>query len=444
VREAVQLPLLGRAARPGTAFGLKRDVDIARPATVARQKRMRRIAYAAGSLVAVLLITLGLSRLKPAAPSVDRGTLVIDTVKRGGMLRQVRGLGTLVPEDFRWIPAATDGRVERIVVLPGSIVTPNTVILELSNPELEMQALDAESQLRAAEAQYAELKVRLQSQHLDQEAAAASVQADYAQAKMRADTDQQLAEQGLVADLNRKLSKVTADQLENRNRIEQQRLAIAGDSIKAQLAGMQAQVEQKRVLARLRRNQVKALAVRAGIGGMLQQVPVEYGQRVSPGTILAKVAEQNKLKAVIKVAETQAKDIQIGQPATIDTRNGMVEGKVSRVDPAAQNGTVTVDVSLTGELPKGARPDLSVDGTIELERLENILYVGRPAQGGQGPGPIGLFKLDEGGSTATRVTARLGRASVSTVEVVDGLKEGDQVVLSDTSAYDAVDRIRLN
>jgi HlyD family secretion protein len=419
-------------------------VDIARPATVARQKKIRRIVYGASAVVAVLLITLGLSRLKPAAPSVDRGTLVIDTVKRGGMLRQVRGLGTLVPEDFRWIPAATDGRVERIVVLPGSIVTPDTVILELSNPELEMQALDADSQLRAAEAQYAELKVRLESQHLDQEAAAASVQADYAQARMRADTDQQLAEQGLVADLNRKLSKVTADQLENRNRIEQKRLAIAGDSIKAQLAGMQAQVDQKRVLARLRRSQVKAQAVRAGIGGMLQQVPVEVGQRVSPGTILAKVAEQNRLKAVIKVAETQAKDIQVGQPASIDTRNGIVEGRVSRVDPASQNGTVTVDVALTGELPKGARPDLSVDGTIELERLENILYVGRPAQGGQGPGPVGLFKLEEGGSTATRVTARLGRTSVSTVEVVDGLKEGDQVVLSDTSAYDAVDRIRLN
>jgi len=426
------------------AFGIRGAVDIARPAIIARQRKVRRITYAAASLVAVLVITLGLSRLKPAAPSVDRATLVIDTVKRGGMLRQVRGLGTLVPEDFRWIPAATDGRVERIVVLPGSTVTPDTVILELSNPELEMQALDAESQLRAAEAAYAELKVRLESQHLDQEAAAASVQADYAQAKMRADTDQELAEQGLVADLNRKLSRVTADQLANRNRIEQKRLAIAGDSIKAQLLGMQAQVEQKRVLARLRRNQVTALAVRAGIGGMLQQVPVEYGQRVSPGTILAKVAEQNRLKAVIKVAETQAKDIQIGQPASIDTRNGIVEGRVARVDPAAQNGTVTVDVALKGDLPKGARPDLSVDGTVELERLEDILYVGRPAQGGQGPGPVGLFKLEEGGSTATRVTVRLGRASVSTVEVVGGLKEGDQVVLSDTSAYDAVDRIRLN
>src|SRR5207245_2570841 len=273
-------------------------------------------------------------------------TLVIDTVKRGGMLRQVRGLGTLVPEELRWIPAATEGRVERIVDQPGSTVSPDTIILELSNPELEMQALDAESQLRAAEAQHAELKVRLESQHLDQEAAAASVQADYAQARMRADTDQQLAEQGLVADLNRKLSRVAADQLENRNRIEQRRLAIAGDSIKAQLAG--------------------------------------------------------------------------------------------------QHGTVTVDVALTSELPKGARPDLSVDGTVELERLENILYVGRPAQGGQGPGPVGLFKLEEGGSTATRVTVRLGRASVSTVEVVGGLKEGDQVILSDTSAYDAVYCIRLN
>jgi HlyD family secretion protein len=419
-------------------------VDIARPAIIAHQKRMRRIAYGAASLVAVLLITLGLSRLKPAAPSVDRGTLVIDTVKRGGMLRQVRGLGTLVPEDFRWIPAATDGRVERIVVLPGSMVTADTVILELSNPELEMQALDAESQVRAAEAAYTELKVRLESQHLDQEAAAASVQADYAQARMRADTDEELAQQGLVADLNRKLSKVAADQLENRHRIEQKRLAIAGDSIKAQLAGMRAQVDQKRVLARLRRSQVQAQAVRAGIGGMLQQVPVEVGQRVSPGTILAKVAEQNRLKAVIRVAETQAKDILVGQPASIDTRNGIVEGRVSRVDPASQNGTVTVDVALTGELPKGARPDLSVDGTVELERLEDILYVGRPAQGGQGPGPVGLFKLEEGGSTATRVTVRLGRASVSTVEVVEGLKEGDQVVLSDTSAYDAVDRIRLN
>jgi HlyD family secretion protein len=419
-------------------------VDIARPAIIARQRRTRRITYGAATAVAVLLITLGLSRLKPAAPSVDRGTLVIDTVKRGGMLRQVRGLGTLVPEELRWIPAATEGRVERIVVQPGSTVSPDTIILELSNPELEMQALDAESQLRAAEAQHAELKVRLESQHLDQEAAAASVQADYAQARMRADTDQQLADQGLVADLNRKLSRVAADQLENRNRIEQRRLAIAGDSIKAQLAGQQAQVEQKRVLARLRRNQVKAQAVRAGIGGMLQQVPVEVGQRVTPGTILAKVAEQNRLKAVIKVAETQAKDIQIGQPASIDTRNGMVDGRVSRVDPAAQNGTVTVDVALTSELPKGARPDLSVDGTVELERLENILYVGRPAQGGQGPGPVGLFKLEEGGSTATRVTVRLGRTSVSTVEVVGGLKEGDQVILSDTSAYDAVDRIRLN
>jgi HlyD family secretion protein len=419
-------------------------VDIARPAIIARQRRTRRIAYGAASFVAVLLITLALSRLKPAAPSVDRGTLVIDTVKRGGMLRQVRGNGTLVPEELRWIPAATEGRVERIVVQPGSTVSPDTIILELSNPELEMQALDAESQLRAAEAQYAELKVRLESQHLDQEAAAASVQADYAQARMRADTDQQLADQGLVADLNRKLSRVAADQLENRNRIEQRRLAIAGDSIKAQLAGQQAQVEQKRVLARLRRNQVKAQAVRAGIGGMLQQVPVEVGQRVTPGTILAKVAEQNRLKAVIKVAETQAKDVQIGQPASIDTRNGVVDGRVSRVDPAAQNGTVTVDVAFTSELPKGARPDLSVDGTVELERLENILYVGRPAQGGQGPGPIGLFKLEEGGSTATRVTVRLGRASVSTVEVVGGLKEGDQVILSDTSAYDAVDRIRLN
>jgi len=410
---------------------------------MARQRRIRRILYGAAGLVLVSLITLGLSRLKPAAPSVERATVWIDTVKRGPMLRQVRGLGTLVPEDIRWIAAITEGRVEKIVVHPGTAVKPDTVLLELSNPEVELTALDAESQLRAAEAQYTELKVRLQSQRLDQEAAAARVQAEFHQAKMRADTDEQLAGQGLIADLNLKLSKVTAEELGNRDRIEQKRLEISGESIEAQLAVQRAQVEQRRAQARLRRSQVEGLKVRAGMNGILQLVPVEVGQQVAPGTNLARVAEPGKLKAVIRVAETQARDIQQLQVASIDTRNGVVPGKVSRIDPAAQNGTVTVDVALEGALPKGARPDLSVDGTIELERLDDVLYVGRPAQG-QGDSLVGLFRLDEGGAGANRVKVKLGRSSVNTIEIVEGLKVGDQVILSDTSAWDAFDRIRLN
>jgi HlyD family secretion protein len=417
-------------------------MDIARPSQ-ARQKRIRRIVYCGTGLAAVLLITLGLSRLKPAAPKVDRATLVIEAVKRGPMLRQVRGLGTLVPEEIRWIPATTEGRVERIVVQPGTAVKSDTVILELSNPETELQALDAESQLRAAEAQYTELKVRLESQRLDQEASAARVQADYHQARLRADADTQLAREGIIADITLQMSTVAADELANRHRLEQQRLSINGESVKAQLAVQEAQVEQRRALARLRRSQFQALRVRAGIDGVLQQVPVEVGARVSPGANLARVAQPGKLKAVVKVAETQARDIQIGQSASVDTRNGVIPGHVIRVDPAVQNGTVTVDLGLDGALPKGARPDLSVDGTVELERLDDILFVGRPAQA-QSDGLVGLFKVAEGGAEAARVKVKLGRSSVSIIEVVEGLKEGDQVVLSDTSAWDAYDRIRLN
>ena len=406
------------------------------------RKRIRQAAYAGGAL-ALLLVTLGLSRLKPAAPSVDRSGVLIDAVKRGPMLREVRGLGTLVPEDVRWIPAAAEGRVERILIYPGSMVKADSVILELSNPELELQALDAESQARQAEAQYTELKVRLQSQQLDQKAAAARVQADFEQAKMQADTNTELARQGLIADLTRKLSDVAARELNNRNSIEQERLSIASEAVEAQLAVQRALVAQRRAEARLRRSQVKALAISPGIAGMLQVVPVEQGQRVSIGTNLARVAVPDKLKAVIRVPETQAKDVLIGQKATVDTRNGFVDGKVSRIDPAAQNGTVTVDVALEGTLPPGARPDLTVDGTIELERLTDIVYVSRPAQA-QPNGTVGLFKLDPDGVGATRVKVGLGRSSVSTIEVTSGLVPGDQVVLSDTSAWDAYDRIRLN
>ena len=405
------------------------------------RKRIRQAAYAGGAL-ALLLVTLGLSRLKPAAPSVDRSGVLIDAVKRGPMLREVRGLGTLVPEDVRWIPAAAEGRVERILILPGTFVKADSVILELSNPELEQQALDAESQLRQAEAQYTELKVRLQSQQLDQKAAAARVQADFEQAKMQADTNTELARQGLIADLTRKLSDVAARELGNRNGIEQERLSIASEAVEAQLAVQRALVAQRRAEAHLRRSQVKALAISPGIAGMLQVVPVEQGQRVSVGTNLARVAVPDRLKAVIRVPETQAKDVLIGQKATVDTRNGFVDGKVSRIDPAAQNGTVTVDVALEGSLPAGARPDLTVDGTIELERLTDIVYVSRPAQA-QPNGTVGLFKLDPDGVGATRVKVGLGRSSVSTIEVTSGLVPGDQVVLSDTSAWDAYDRIRL-
>jgi HlyD family secretion protein len=417
-------------------------VDIARPSQ-ARKKKIRRILIASGTLAAVLLITAGLSRLRPAAPSVDSATLVIDTVKRGPMLRQVRGLGTLVPEEVRWIPAISEGRVERLVVLAGTPVKADTVILELSNPELELQALDAESQLRAAEAALIELKVRLESQHLDQEAAAARVKADFHQAKLRADADGELSKNGLIAEINLKVSQVTAEELGNRNRIEQKRLEISDEAIRAQMAVQEAQVEQRRALARLRRRQFLDLKVRAGLDGVLQQLPVEVGQRVTPGTPLAKVAQPEKLKAVVKIAETQAKDILPGQKATVDTRNGVIDGHVARVDPAAQQGTVTVDIALDGALPKGARPELSVDGTIELERLEDVLYVGRPAQG-QAESMVGLFRLDEGGKEASRVTVKLGRASVNTVQVLSGLEVGQRVVVSDTSAWDAFDRIRLN
>jgi HlyD family secretion protein len=417
-------------------------VDIARP-DLLEKKRKRQLAWAAAAVGAVILATLGVSRLKPAAPSVERATLVIDTVRRGEMVREVRGLGTLVPEEIRWIPAVTDARVERLVLLPGTKVEPESVVLELSNPELEMQALEAESQARAAEAQYTELKVRLESQNLDQRAAAARVKAESKQARLRADADTELAANGLIAGLTLKLSQSAAEELEHREGIEQQRLGIAGQAIEAQLRVQQAEVEQRRAQARLRRSQVEGLRVRAGIEGVLQLVPVEVGQQVTPGTNLARVARPDRLKAVIRVPETQARDVVPGQKAVVDTRNGVVEARVVRVDPAVQNGTVTVDLTLLGELPRGARPDLTVDGTIELERLTNALHVGRPAMG-QPQSTVGLFRLTKGTNEAVRVRVRLGQASVSTIEIVEGLEVGDEVILSDTSAWDSADRIRLN
>ncbi len=417
-------------------------MDIQRPSSVARTKKIRQVVIAGIVVVVVGVVTLALSRLKPAAPTVDRGAAYIDAVKRGPMVRQVRGLGTLVPEDIRWIPAATDGRVERIVVYPGTPVTPDTIILELVNPTQTQALLEAQQQLKAAEAQYLNLKVTVANDLLAQEAAASAVTADFRQAKLQAEADAELAKEGLVSSLTTKLSQVKSDNLGERDQIERKRLSAMRDSSQSRMAVQQAEVDRLRALLDLRQSQVNQLHVRAGLAGMLQQVPVEVGQQVTPGTNLARVADQNHLKAQLKIAETQAKDVMIGQPAAIDTRNGIIQGKVSRIDPAVQNGTVTVDVALEGELPKGARPDLSVDGTIELERLNDILYVGRPTYG-QEQSVISLFKLDDDGVNCTRVKVTIGKTSVNTVEVKSGLKQGDQVILSDMSQYDAFDRIRL-
>jgi HlyD family secretion protein len=417
-------------------------MDIQRP-SMARRRRIKRIVYSATGLLLVLGISLGLSRLKPAAPSVEWSTVWPDTVKRGPMLRQVRGNGSLVPEEIRWIPALTEGRVERLRLLPGAPVRADTVLLDLSNPQLDLDLLDAQSQLKAAEAEYLDLQVSLESQRLDQQAAAAKVQAEYNQAKLQADRDEILASEGLTPDLTLKLSKVVAEELANRYEIEKKRLEIYAESIKAQLAVQKTKVEQNRALYELRKSQVEALHVKAGTDGVLQQLPVEVGESVAPGTNLARVAEPKRLKAALKIPETQAKDIMIGQPAVIDTRNGTIPGRVIRIDPASENGTVTVDVALGGELPKGARPDLSVDGTIELERLDDVLYVGRPVQAQQ-ESLVTLFRVDADRRGAVRVKVRFGRTSVNTIEVLEGLTVGDQVLLSDMSTWDAYDRIRLD
>ena len=410
---------------------------------VAAKKRKRRIIIIAASALGLILATIAISRLKPAVPSVDRSTVWIDTVKRGPMVRQVRGLGTLVPEEIRWIPANTEGRVEKIIVWPGTNVEPDTVILELTSPELDQAAHDAELQATAAEAELTTLRATLQREVLDQESTTARVHSEYEQAKMERETNDRLAKNGLIAELDYKTSKVKEAELANRDGIEQKRLAFSRDSTEPQIASKQAAVDQAKQLAKLKLDQVEALHVKAGMSGVLQQLPVQIGQRVKVGDNLARVADPTKLKAQVKIAETQAKDIQINQQAVIDTRNGTVNGHVIRVDPAVEQGTVTVDVAFDDALPKGARPDLSVDGTIELERLDNVVYVGRPAFG-QENNTVGMFKLVGSSSDAVRTPVKLGKSSVNTIEILDGLQPGDQVILSDTSAWDAHERIRLN
>ncbi len=396
------------------------------------------------ALVALVAVTVGVARLKPAAPSVERSTVWTDTVKQGPMLRQVRGLGSLIPsqEFTRQIPAETDATVIRIRVLPGTEVKADTVLLDMSNPQVEQAALDADLQLKAAQAEYESLRVRLQSDLMTQKAGAATVTQDYSQAKLQAETDKALYDLGVISGLAYKASKGKADELTTRNGLEEQRLTIAQQAILAQLQQQQAKVDQMRTLAQLRRKQLDDLKVRAGIDGVLVDLPMQVGQRVAPGTMLARVIQPNHLIAELKIAETQARDVQIGEPASVDTHNGIVSGTVMRVDPGVQNGTVTVDVNLTSDLPKGARPDLSVDGTIDLEKLDNVLYVGRPAFG-QESSTISLFKLDPDGKGAVRVPVKVGRASVNSIQVLEGLHVGDTVILSDMSRWDNTDRIRL-
>src|SRR6266852_1404294 len=391
-------------------------MDIARPSN-AKKKRIRQIIYSAVLLLAVGLVSFGLSRLKPAAPTVERAVVWPDTVKRGPMVRQVRGLGTLTPEDIRWIPATTQGRVERIILRPGTAVKAGDVVLELSNPQLEQQLQDAQLKLQATEAGLENIKVQLNNDLLQQRASSANIEADYNKAKMQAQMNEELAKDQLVSALVLRQSQVDADSLGVRNQISKDQLASKADSMRAQLAVQQSLVDQARALLRLTQQQRDELKVRAAPEGQLQLVPVEVGQQVAPGTNLARVANPSRLKAEIKIAETQAKDIELGQKAEIDTRNGIVPGQVVRIDPASVQGTVTTDVKLDGELPRGARPDLGVDGTIELERMTNVLYVARPING-QAESTAGIFKLIEGGSEAVRIQVKFGRTSVSTISVL--------------------------
>ncbi len=416
-------------------------MDIARP-EVKRQKRIRRTIYIAIAVVVIPLVTYALSKLKPAAPSVDSATVWTDTVKRGPMLREVRGLGTLVPETIRLIPAATDGQVQQRYLLPGTPVKASTVILDLSNPQLQQEALDAEYQLKGAEANLEQTKALLQNQLMDKRTQAASVSSAYHTAILDKDTNEQLAKNGLVSDLIYKKSQVVADELAKQDDLAQKEVETFSNSIASQVAVQEASMNEKRAMYELKKSQLDQLHVRPGIDGMLQELDVEIGQKVTMGTVLARVAQPTHLKAQLKIAETQAKDVTIGQKASVDTHNGVIAGHVTRIDPAVVNGTVTVDVGLDGELPQGARPDLSVEGTVEIERLADVLYVGRPVHG-EANSTVGLFKVVDDGAGASRVQVQLGRTSVNTVEIVKGLQIGDKVILSDMSAWDNYDRVQL-
>jgi HlyD family secretion protein len=419
-------------------------MDISRP-DIKRAKTRKRLLYSFAAIVLLAGAAFFISRLKPAAPSVDRSTVWTDTVKRGPMLRQVRGPGTLVPREdrIRLIPAETEATVARILVLPGAKVEPDTPLMELVDPQLQQELLDAQLQLKAAQADYLNVTAKLQSDLMDQKAAAATVGADHKQASLQAQTDKSLYDLGVISGLTYSASKGKADELDTRDGLEHQRLTLNQKAIATQLAVQQTKVQQAQAVLALKEKQHDALTVRAGIAGALVEMPLQVGEHVDPGTTLAKVVQLDQLKASLKIAETQARDIQIGQPAEIDTHNGVIPGRVTRIDPAVQNGTVTVDVQLTGPLPQGARPDLSVDGTIDLERLGDVLVMGRPAFGNENS-TISIFRLSADGKSATRVPVKVGRASVNSIQVLEGLKEGDVVILSDMSRWDNTDRIRLD
>ncbi|AVP98845.1 RND transporter [Ahniella affigens] len=417
-------------------------MDIHRP-DLAVKKRRRNLIWIAVGVVALAISGYALSNLDPPAPSVARSTLWIEAVKRGDMMREVRGPGTLVPKEIRWIAAETAARVERILVKPGAKVEADTVILTLSNPEVRDLMLSAQAAKVAAEADYAARKMTLESQYLDQKATLATTEGDSEAADLQAEAEADLNKKGIISDINFRRTQLTARSLKVRLEIERERLTKFDQTMAAQLAADRARIEQLDNTYQLRRRQSDALNVRAGIAGVLQQVPVEEGAQLAPGTNVARVAKPDVLMAELRIAETQAKDVQIGQKVGIDTRNGIIEGLVARIDPAVVQGSVQVDVDLVGALPPGARPDLSVDGVIELERLNNVLYVSRPAQSQQET-RTSLFRYDTRASRADRVQVELGRASVTQIEVRKGLTEGDQVVLSDTSQYDKYDRLKID
>ncbi len=417
-------------------------MDIQRPSQ-AKAKLRKRIYIGSAAGLGLIAITVLLARLKPAVPTVDRSLVWIDTVKRGPMVRQVHGPGRWCRSTSGGSPRAPRAGSSGSFCCPAPTVTPDSIILVLSNPDVTQAAIDTESQLKSEEAAYTNLKFTVQQAVLQSESQAATAKAQYEEARLTSQVDEALFKDGLVSELDLRLKRVTAEQSETMNAIAQKQFAFAQNSVAPQLAVEEAKVDQLRANARLKLAEADALNVRAGMNGILQIVPVEVGAQVTPGTNLARVADPSRLKAQIQIAETQAKDVLIGQSAEIDTRNGIATGKVSRVDPSVQNGTVTVDVALPGELPKGARPDLSVDGVIELEHLDNVVFVGRPAFG-QEHSTANIFRLDADGVYADRTQVELGRSSVNTIEIVKGLVPGEKVILSDMSQWDAHDRIKLN
>jgi len=410
---------------------------------VAKKKLIRRLAYLLILSAAVALAGWRINQLKPAAPAVEMSTVWADTVKRGLMVRDVRGPGTLIPEDILWIQAEFESQVSRILTQSGDNVSPDTVLLVLTNPQMEAEAVDYEWQTKQAEANYADLKVKLQSQTYDAQSLVATAQSELKQTQLIKEKDDQLFQARLIPELDAKLAEAKWEQTAGKYQLEKQKLDVMRESVQAQLDSQMVQIEKLRATYLLKKKQVDELTIRSGIPGRLQEMTLQVGQRLKPGGVLAKVAQPWKLMARLQIPETQARDILLGQRAQIDTRNGIVSGHVTRIDASIVNGTRTVDCKLDGAPPQGAVPDLSVDGTIELERLADVLNVGRPVFA-QPNRPASLFRIDADGKGATRIAVKFGRASVNSIEVMEGLRAGDRVILSETAAQDRYSRIRLN